>query len=135
MKRILLTLLVIPAGLGVGMVLATFAVGAPHAVPGILMKAPEQVRNDVSFAIFVGTPVAFVAFLWIYFIRSDRVERMPPAASSSEALTHIAPEQLRARFQQKSTDELQAILKTQGQSLYPARTYQVVADVLKDRGL
>jgi hypothetical protein len=51
-KRLFLSIAAIPAGLVLGLILSIPVVGAPHAFPGFLMKAPEPVRERVSFAIF-----------------------------------------------------------------------------------
>ncbi|HEV8264800.1 MAG TPA: hypothetical protein VGQ06_07600 [Gemmatimonadales bacterium] len=63
-KRVLLTIAAIPVGALLGVVLAIPVVGAPHAFPGLLMKAPEHIRTNVGLALVYGTPVVLIYIIW-----------------------------------------------------------------------
>jgi hypothetical protein len=63
-KRLLLTLVAVPVGAFLGTVLAIPVVGAPHAFPGLLMNAPEQVRHDVGLALVFLTPAVLIYLIW-----------------------------------------------------------------------
>ena len=63
-KKLLLTIAAIPLGVVCGIVLSVPVVGAPHAFPGLLMHAPENVRTDVGLALVYGTPAVFVYLIW-----------------------------------------------------------------------
>ena len=135
-KRLLLTIAAVPAGVLFGFVVAIPVVGAPHAFPGLLMHAPEPVRNTVGMAIVYGMPVLFVYIVWhgvIWGAISGRGEPQPePRIDPVSAGTQAS---VMARFREKSSDELKAILATKAQALYPDRTYQLVDAVLKERGV
>jgi hypothetical protein len=132
LKRILLTFAAIPIGVGLGFVLLLPIVGAPHAFPGLLLHAPENVRNTVGLVIMFATPALLVLLVWIYPTwRTAADHKRLPAANLS--LSTIPRESLKARFNKKSTDELNAILATRDKALYPASTYQLIEECLKER--
>jgi hypothetical protein len=135
-QRILASLAAVPLGVGVGFVVGIFIIGAPHAIPGPLLKAPESVRSTVHLAVMAGTPVLFLVALWVGpmfgMFTTDGVH--PPAhASNPRASTQIETTDLAAAFRKKSTPELEALLATRRQSIYPARTYQLAEEVIKER--
>lgn len=104
-------------------------VGAPHAFPGLLLKAPDHIRNSVSLAIVVATPVVLVYCVWHGVIWRT----LFPREETTVERRVETPESLLERFRQKSSDELQAILATKGRSRYPITTYQLAERVLKER--
>jgi hypothetical protein len=59
--------LVFGAGLGMGVFLTAPIVGWPHAVPGLLIGAPESIRDTVGLLVMFGTPLVCLVRLrrWI----------------------------------------------------------------------
>lgn len=130
-QRLLASLAAIPLGVAVGFVLGIFVVGAPHLIPGPLLYKPEALRTTVHFAIMAVTPVLFIIALWVGPGR--RMFTREGALPAPRASTQIETLDLAAAFRKKSSAELEAILKTRAQSIYPARTYQLAEEVLQER--
>jgi hypothetical protein len=63
--------LVVGAALGfvLGVILTAPIVGWPHAFPGLLMDAPESVRELVVKVLLCGCPIATSAALWLLGLR------------------------------------------------------------------
>jgi hypothetical protein len=63
--------LVLGGGMGfvLGAVLTAPIVGWPHAFPGLLMHAPEPLRNSVAYILLAGGPIAKAAALWRIVLR------------------------------------------------------------------
>ena len=59
--------LVLGAGIGLGVFLTAPIVGWPHAFPGLLIGAPESIRDTVGLLVMFGTPVVCLIKLrrWI----------------------------------------------------------------------
>jgi hypothetical protein len=135
LKRMLLTFAAIPAGVTCGFLLAIPVVGAPHAFPGLLMNAPEHVRNRVGLAVVLAMPVVLIYLVWHGVIwRAILGRAQVEVENRVHSMDVDYQESLIARFRQKSSDELKAVLATKGLSRYPDSTYQLVERVLKERG-
>jgi hypothetical protein len=61
-RRLLLSLVLIPVSLYFGFMLSMFVVGGPHAMPGLLADAPDSVREPVGLVVTCA-PVPLV--LWL----------------------------------------------------------------------
>lgn len=62
--RTLLSIVAIPAGVALGFILMLPVVGAPHAFPGLLMHAPEPVRDRAGLACVIVTPIVLLLAIW-----------------------------------------------------------------------
>jgi hypothetical protein len=130
-QRLLATIVAIPVGVGAGFVVGVLIIGAPHMIPGPLLNEPDPLRYTVLNTIMVVTPLLFVVGVWMLPIGSKpKSDTVHPATRAS---TQIATADLSAAFRKKPTAELEALVATKPQGVYPARTYQLAEEVLKER--
>jgi hypothetical protein len=68
-RIVLRALFVTGTGFGVGLLLTAPIVGWPHAFPGVLINAPEPLREAVGLFLIAVTPIAFVRWCRRWIVR------------------------------------------------------------------
>jgi hypothetical protein len=134
LTRVLLTIAAIPVGGYLGMFLAIPVVGAPHSMPGLLMHASEPVRYWAGLGTAVATPVFLIWLIWREPLRRAMSKRRGETTEPWVRPTSPPnPTELVGVYRQKTSEELLAMLATEGRALYPPATYALVRHVLDER--